>query len=140
MPDKVKIGGKEYTLDDFNENGKAQLASLDFTLKKIKELENMQALLQRAKNSYIESLKKEVLASKTGFFIEEDWEVRSNEINSADSQFFICYDSHPFLDGQYTAWGKVIQGMNLIDRIPAGKGQNGQVLSNPTKIITMRVK
>ena len=65
---------------------------------------------------------------------------RSNEINSADSQFFICYDSHPFLDGQYTAWGKVIQGMNLIDRIPAGKGQNGQVLSNPTKIITMRVK
>ena len=65
---------------------------------------------------------------------------RSNEINSADSQFFICYDSHPFLDGQYTVWGKVIQGMNLIDRIPEGKGQNGQVLSNPTKIITMRVK
>ena len=61
-------------------------------------------------------------------------------INSADSQFFICYDSHPFLDGQYTVWGKVIQGMNLIDRIPEGKGQNGQVLSNPTKIITMRVK
>ena len=65
---------------------------------------------------------------------------RSNEINSADSQFFICYDSHPFLDGNYTAWGKVIQGMNLIERIPEGRGQNGQVLSNPTKIITMRVK
>ena len=64
---------------------------------------------------------------------------RSNEVDSADSQFFICYDSHPFLDGNYTAWGKVIQGMNLIDRIPAGKGANGQVLSNPTKIITMRV-
>ena len=47
---------------------------------------------------------------------------------------------HPFLDGKYTAWGKVIQGMNLIERIPEGKGQNGQVLSNPTKIITMRVK
>jgi len=65
---------------------------------------------------------------------------RSNEIDSADSQFFICYDSHPFLDGKYTAWGKVIQGMNLVERIPEGKGQNGQVLNNPTKIITMRVK
>ena len=65
---------------------------------------------------------------------------RSDEIDSADSQFFICYDSHPFLDGKYTAWGKVIQGMNLVERIPEGKGQNGQVLNNPTKIITMRVK
>ena len=65
---------------------------------------------------------------------------RSNDPDSADSQFFICYDSHPFLDGKYTAWGKVIQGMNIIDRIPEGKGPNGQVLGNPTKIITMRVK
>ena len=48
---------------------------------------------------------------------------RSNEIDSADSQFFICYDSHPFLDGQYTAWGKVVQGMNLIDRILRAKGK-----------------
>ncbi len=65
---------------------------------------------------------------------------RSNDPDSADSQFFICYDSHPFLDGKYTAWGKVIQGMNIIDRIPEGKGPNGQVLGNPTKIVTMRVK
>ena len=65
---------------------------------------------------------------------------RSNDPNSADSQFFICYDSHPFLDGKYTAWGKVIEGMNIIDRIPEGKGPNGQVLSNATKIITMRIK
>ncbi len=65
---------------------------------------------------------------------------RSNDPDSADSQFFICYDTHPFLDGQYTAWGKVIQGMNLIERIPEGKGPNGQVLNKPTKIITMRVK
>ena len=40
---------------------------------------------------------------------------RSNDPDSADSQFFICYDSHPFLDGKYTAWGKVIEGMNIID-------------------------
>ena len=65
---------------------------------------------------------------------------RSEDPDSADSQFFICYDEHPFLDGKYTIWGKVIEGMNLIDRIPSGKGQNGQVLNNPTKIISMRVK
>ena len=65
---------------------------------------------------------------------------RAAHPDSADSQFFICYDSHPFLDGKYTAWGKVIQGMNIIDRIPEGRGPNGQVLNNPTKIITMRVK
>ena len=65
---------------------------------------------------------------------------RANDPDSADSQFFICYDSHPFLDGKYTVWGKVIEGMNLIDRIPEGKGQNGQVLRNPTKIITIRLK
>ena len=65
---------------------------------------------------------------------------RSNDPDSADSQFFICYDSHSFLDGKYTVWGKVIEGMNLVDRIPEGRGQNGQVLSKPTKIITIRVK
>ena len=65
---------------------------------------------------------------------------RANDPDSADSQFFICYDSHPFLDGKYTVWGKVIEGMNLIDRIQEGKGQNGQVLRNPTKIITIRLK
>ena len=65
---------------------------------------------------------------------------RANDPNSADSQFFICYDSQPFLDNKYTIWGKVIEGMHLIDRIPEGRGSNGQVLSNPTKIISMRTK
>ena len=65
---------------------------------------------------------------------------RSNDPDSADSQFFICYDSHEFLDGKYTAWGKVIEGMHLIDRIPEGQGDNGTVLSNPVKIISMRTK
>ena len=65
---------------------------------------------------------------------------RANDPDSADSQFFICYDELPFLDGKYTVWGKVISGMNYIDRIPEGRGQNGQVLSNPTKILTIRVK
>ena len=65
---------------------------------------------------------------------------RANDPDSADSQFFICYDELPFLDGKYTVWGKVISGMNYIDRIPEGRGQNGQVLSKPTKILTIRVK
>ena len=65
---------------------------------------------------------------------------RANDPDSADSQFFICYDSHPFLDNKYTIWGKVIEGMHLIDRIPEGKGSNGQVLENPTKILSMRTK
>ena len=65
---------------------------------------------------------------------------RANDPDSADSQFFICYDELPSLDGKYTIWGKVIDGMHHIDRIPAGKGSNGQVLSNPTKIIRMRLQ
>tara|TARA_X000000950_G_C13770802_1_gene600931 strand:+ start:573 stop:1112 length:540 start_codon:yes stop_codon:yes gene_type:complete len=65
---------------------------------------------------------------------------RAQDPDSADSQFFICYDSLPSLDNKYTIWGKVVDGMHLIDRIPEGKGANGQVLSNPTKIISMRVK
>ena len=72
MADKLTIGEKEYSVDDFSENAKAQFASALFTDKKIKEMKNMQALLQRAKNSYLDSLKKEVLAAKTGFFIEDD--------------------------------------------------------------------
>ena len=39
---------------------------------------------------------------------------RANDPDSADSQFFICYDELPFLDGKYTVWGKVISGMNLM--------------------------
>ena len=65
---------------------------------------------------------------------------RASDPDSADSQFFICYDDLPSLDGKYTIWGKVIEGMHLIDRIPEGRGSNGQVLSNPTKIVTMRVQ
>lgn len=65
---------------------------------------------------------------------------RASHPDSADSQFFICYDSQPFLDNKYTIWGKVVEGMHLIDRIPEGRGSNGQVLSNPTKIISMKTK
>ena len=70
MADKIKIGDNEYTTEDFSETGKTHLASLTFTMEKLQELSNMQALLQRAKNSYADSLKKEVLAAKSGIIIE----------------------------------------------------------------------
>ncbi len=60
---------------------------------------------------------------------------RSMDPNSANSQFFICFDSAPHLDGQYTVFGKVIKGMEFIDKIKKGDGQNGSV-KNPDKIIS----
>ena len=59
---------------------------------------------------------------------------RSMDPNSANSQFFICFDSAPHLDGQYTVFGKVIQGMEFVDKIKKGDGPNGTV-SNPDKIL-----
>jgi peptidylprolyl isomerase len=62
---------------------------------------------------------------------------RSSNPNSANSQFFICFDESPWLDGQYTAWGRVIEGMEHIDAIKKGSSDdNGSVL-NPDKIISM---
>lgn len=63
---------------------------------------------------------------------------RAADPDSADSQFFICFKDSGFLDGQYTVWGKVIEGMEAVDKIKRGTGDNGMV-SNPDKIITMRV-
>ena len=60
---------------------------------------------------------------------------RSNHPDSADSQFFICFDDAEFLDGQYTVWGKVVSGMEHVDKI-----RRGEPVQNPDKIIKMRVK
>ena len=60
---------------------------------------------------------------------------RSMDPNSANSQFFICFDSAPHLDGQYTVFGKVIKGMEFVDKIKKGNGSNGSV-ENPDKIIS----
>ena len=46
---------------------------------------------------------------------------RSQDPDSASSQFFICLDTVPFLDNQYTVWGEVISGMDLVDQIPKGE-------------------
>ena len=62
---------------------------------------------------------------------------RSSDPNSANSQFFICFKPAPFLDRQYTVFGKVIEGIEFVDMITKGDGDNGAV-SNPDKIISFK--
>lgn len=64
---------------------------------------------------------------------------RAMDIHSADSQFFICFDACPWLDGQYTVWGKVIKGMEFVDKIKKGTGGNGEV-SDPDVMISLKLK
>ena len=64
---------------------------------------------------------------------------RSSDPNSANSQFFICFQPAPHLDRQYTAFGKVIKGMEFIDKIKKGEGPNGSV-KDPDKIISLKLK
>ena len=63
---------------------------------------------------------------------------RAQDPNSADSQFFICFTDASWLDGQYTIWGQVVEGMDHIDKIKKGDGGNGEV-ANPDKIISMKL-
>jgi peptidylprolyl isomerase len=59
---------------------------------------------------------------------------RAQNPNSADSQFFICFEDAPFLNGQYTVWGKVTEGMENIDKI-----KRGEPVKDPDKIVSMKV-
>jgi len=63
---------------------------------------------------------------------------RSGDPNSANSQFFICLEDATHLNGNYTVWGQVTEGMQLVDRIKKGAGANGQVF-NPDKILKMQL-
>lgn len=64
---------------------------------------------------------------------------RASAPNSGNSQFFIMFAPNPGLDGQYTIWGRVVQGMGYVDDIKKGTGDNGQVMGEPDRIIHMRV-
>lgn len=59
---------------------------------------------------------------------------RSSDPNSADSQFFIMFAPAPFLDGKYTVWGQVVEGMEFVDKI-----KRGEPPAKPDKIIRMQV-
>ena len=61
---------------------------------------------------------------------------RSSSPDSANSQFFICFEPAPHLDRQYTVFGKVVKGMEFVDLIKKGEGSNGTVVS-PDKIISL---
>jgi len=62
---------------------------------------------------------------------------RSSDPNSGNSQFFICFESVPHLDRNYTVFGKVVEGIEFVDMIKRGEGSSGTV-SNPDKIISFK--
>ncbi|MBZ0218479.1 MAG: peptidylprolyl isomerase [Fimbriimonadaceae bacterium] len=59
---------------------------------------------------------------------------RAQDPDSGDSQFFICFGDAGFLDGQYTAWGQVVSGMENVDKI-----KRGEPVVDPDKIVSMKV-
>jgi len=59
---------------------------------------------------------------------------RAQAPDSADSQFFICFDDANFLDGQYTVWGRVVDGMENVDKI-----KRGEPPANPDKMLSVKV-
>ena len=63
---------------------------------------------------------------------------RSQDPNSANSQFFICFKPAPFLDNQYTVFGKVIEGMEFVDKIKRGDENNNGAVTDPDKIISFK--
>jgi len=64
---------------------------------------------------------------------------RAQSPDSADSQFFIVLADSDFLDGQYTVWGKVVKGMEFVDKIKKGDASDNGKVTDPDKIITLRV-
>ncbi len=72
MGQKVKLDDREYDVEHLSGSAKDALQSFKFTNRRLRELENMRAILQRAKNSYLESLKKEVISDKAGLLIGDD--------------------------------------------------------------------
>jgi len=64
---------------------------------------------------------------------------RASDKNSADSQFFIMLASGDYLDGQYTAWGRVKSGMEFVDKIKKGDPDDNGSVKNPDSIIKMQV-
>jgi peptidylprolyl isomerase len=64
---------------------------------------------------------------------------RSQDPNSADSQFFIMFAPAPHLNGQYTVWGKVVDGMEYVDQIKQGNARSNGAVESPDRIISMEL-
>ena len=66
---------------------------------------------------------------------------RTNNPNSANSQFYICFDDAPWLDRQYSVWGEVVDGMDNVDKIKkGGEHNNGAITGEPDKILKARIE
>jgi peptidylprolyl isomerase len=66
---------------------------------------------------------------------------RSSSPNSANSQFFICFEDAPWLDKQYSVWGEVVEGMEHVDAIKkGGEHNNGAISGEPDKMLKVRVE
>lgn len=63
---------------------------------------------------------------------------RTNDPHSANSQWFICFEPAPHLDGQYTVWGQVVDGMDHVDQLERGAPGSGKV-ADPDEIVSMQV-
>ena len=72
MTQKIKLDDNEYDVKDLSDKAKSTLGLMQFATNRIEELNNVSALLQRAKKSYIDSLGKEIISNKTGFEFRED--------------------------------------------------------------------
>ena len=64
---------------------------------------------------------------------------RTNDPDSANSQFFIMFASAPHLNGQYTVFGEVTSGMDLVDNIKRGDPDKGGMVSDPDRIVSLKV-
>ena len=72
MSQIVKIDDKEYELDKLSDNARSTLNALKFVTGRLKELDNMRIFLRRAKNSYVDGLKKEMISNKAGLLFDDD--------------------------------------------------------------------
>lgn len=64
---------------------------------------------------------------------------RAASPDSGDSQFFICFDDSNFLDGKYTVWGEVVEGMDHVDQIKKGNAARNGSVTDPDKILSLKV-
>lgn len=76
--------------------------------------------------------------TKTPFIRGTVAAARGSELDSANSQFFICFESVPGLNGRYTVWGNVLKGMRFVDLIKKGAPGSGTV-KNPDKIVKIAI-
>ena len=72
MNEKIKFEGKEYNVENFSERARVTISALDFVTSRLKELNNMQSVLNRARKSYIETIKTEILSVKAGIVLDDN--------------------------------------------------------------------